>query len=74
MTITRLRLAMLSYSGSQQDLARAVSLPAPRISEYARGRRPIPPAHLFALAAELRVDPVDLVGECDETEMSWTTS
>jgi transcriptional regulator with XRE-family HTH domain len=60
--VTKLRLAILAYGGTDKNVAALSGMPPPRISEYSLGKRPITPKHLFSLCQVLGCAPDDLLG------------
>jgi transcriptional regulator with XRE-family HTH domain len=69
MPMTRLKYAMLSYEGSQQDLCRATGIHQTFISQYVTGKKQMWPRHLLLISEALQVDAIELLGEVDEDEM-----
>ena len=62
MAVTKLRMVLLRLGAHQYEVAQAAGIPAPRVSEYATGRKNIPKHHLLKLAEVLEVSPEDIVG------------
>lgn len=60
--VTKLRMVLLRMGVHQKELAAATDIVAPRISEYATGRKKIPRHHLIKLAQALEVSPDDIDG------------
>lgn len=67
--VTRFRLALLDDGRRQGEIARAAGITQSRISEYAMGRRPMPPHHQILLSRVLQRDPQDLIGWVDAIEI-----
>jgi Helix-turn-helix len=70
MAVTKLRLRILEDGRPQYVIAAASGLPPPRISEYALGKRVIPPHHLIELVRVFGCDPVDIVGFVEEDSLA----
>lgn len=69
MMVSALLLMIMHDGRQQQEIAVAIGIPAPRISEYVHSKRAIPSMHLMLLARELKCDPDDLVGEAELSEV-----
>lgn len=66
---TKLRQILLRHENRPNYmLAAQASLSPSRLSEYAWGRRPIPPKHLVRLCDVLHCSPDDIVGYAEPLE------
>lgn len=65
MALTKLRLLLLSYPEHQYVIAAKARISPARLSEYANGKRRIPPNNLARLCFVLGVEPEDVTGYVD---------
>jgi transcriptional regulator with XRE-family HTH domain len=68
MTVTKIRMRMLEDGRPQYLIAAAVGVAPSRISEYALGKRQIPPRLIYNFCQVFRCNVEDLLGFDDSTE------
>lgn len=64
--ITKLDLALMEDGRKQREIARLADMPAPRLCEYSKGKRPIPLYRLMRLSTVLHRNPDQLVGWAED--------
>lgn len=58
----RLQSTLMRSGLSQKELAKRCGFPAPRVSDYIHGVRPIPPRHLILICTVLKCSPEEILG------------
>jgi predicted transcriptional regulator len=62
MPVTKIRLRMLEDGRPQYEIAAQLGVSPARLSEYALGRRPIPPRRVFEFVRLWNCNPDDIIG------------
>lgn len=60
--VTRISLRVIEDGRPQYKIAAELGVPAPRLSEYCLGKRPIPMRKIYRFCEVFQCDPTDLIG------------
>lgn len=63
--VSRLTQLIFASTLPPHEIARACSMPMPRLSEYRLGRRQIPFTHMLNLCEYFQVSPAELLGQVE---------